>query len=162
MRREKNTILGMGARIVSILMILGFALAMQSCEEDAPEFAHSLGELEGDWQWNTEEGDAAEYFGVSIRQISESEISIVNFHNTAGDELSASVSGSQLSFEGELVDGNIVISNGKGTITNGWLTITLEYDCTSDGETEHTKVQLNKGKVLSKSALVCTKEQKML
>ncbi len=152
MKLTKTNILSMGARIVAVLMLLGFAVSMQSCEEDAPEFAHSLGELEGDWQWKTVEGEA-DYFGVSIKQISDNEFSIVNFLNEGGDEITVNVDGSSLSFEGSLVDGNLIISNGKGTITNGWLTMTLEYDCTSDGESEHFKVQLNKGKVISKKAV---------
>jgi len=144
-----------------VMILLGFAGMMQSCEEDAPTFAHSASDLEDYWQWDTKEGDGG-YFQVSIKQISDSEFSIVNFHNLDGEEMKVSISGSSLSFSGELVDGNVVISNGTGNITNGWITMTLEYDCTTDGETEHLKVQLDKGKVISKSAKASGNQTKTL
>ena len=150
--KQIKSIFRYSRQLIAAAMLLCAAAAMQSCEEDAPTFTHSATELESSWQWNTTEGDAAEYFQVEIRQLSDNEFSIANFHNLDGEEITVSISGTSLSFQGEFYDGAVVISNGKGTITNGWLTMTLEYDCSTDGETEHFKAELNKGTVLSKKA----------
>ncbi len=115
---------------------------------DSPSQSHSLGELSARWVWETIEGDAASNFGISIEQISENEIRIVNFLNLDGESITANVDNGKLSFSGEMAGGNLMITNGTGNITNGWINIQLEYD-TYDGDiSEHHRVMLSKGSEL--------------
>lgn len=139
--------------MMAALLLTGMA-AMQSCEEDAPAYSHSVSELATSWVWNTQEGDAADDFQVEIEQVSDNEFYIVNFHNLDGEKMLVTISGSKLSFAGEMVDGNVMVENGTGNIGNGWLSMKLEYDIVTD-ETEHFVVALSQGKAQSKKAVAC-------
>ncbi len=136
------------------LLILAGTITLHSCEDDAPEFSHSAQELADSWVCTVLEGDAADGYQMEILTLGDNEISIKNFHNLDGEEITVKISGTSLSFSGELMDGNVIIENGSGNISNGWLTMTLTYDITADGETEHMKVQLDKRKALSKKTAV--------
>lgn len=142
----------LGRSIMAAALLLVGVCTLQSCEEDAPAYSHSIAELATSWVWNTQEGDAADDFQVEIEQVSDNEFYIVNFHNLDGEKMLVNVSGSKLSFAGEMVDGNVVVENGTGNISNGWITMRLEYDIVTD-ETEHFVVELNQGKAQSKKAV---------
>lgn len=115
---------------------------------DAPQMAHSLDELSATWIWETTEGDAASDFAISIEQVSDIEINIRNFLNIDGECITAQVDGNSITFGGELAGGNLVIKNGKGTITNGWINIMLSYDTYDGEETEHHEVMLSRQQAL--------------
>lgn len=115
---------------------------------DAPQQTHSIQELNSKWVWETTEGDAATNFEVKIEQQSDTEIRIINFMNIDGESITATVEDDLIKFSGELAGGNLLIQNGKGTITNGWINIQLSYN-TFDGDTsEQFKVMLSKGEAL--------------
>lgn len=117
-------------------------------KSDAPQMTHSLADLNASWVWETTEGDAASDFAISIEQVSDSEIRLVNFLNLDGEAITAQVDGNDITFEGELAGGNLIIRNGSGSITNGWITIQLRYDTYDGDETEHHEVMLSKQQAL--------------
>jgi len=122
--------------------------SLATLQQDSPEQVHSLSELSAQWIWQTTEGDAASDFAIRIEQVSENEVRIVNFLNIDGETITASLKDELLTFEGEMADGNLIIQNGVGTITNGWLNIQLEYDAYDGENTEHHKVMLSRGSEL--------------
>ncbi|MCQ2250526.1 MAG: hypothetical protein MJZ66_05400 [Bacteroidales bacterium] len=122
--------------------------SLSAFQQDAPQQSHSLQELATKWMWETVDGDAASDFAISIEQVSDNEIEIVNFLNIDGERITAQVNDNQLTFQGEMAGGNLLIQNGSGNITNGWINIVLEYDAYDGESTEHHKVMLSKGREL--------------
>ena len=137
-----------------IVMLLALPLLMvTSCsEEDAPELTHSLDELSGTWIWDFNDDTAP--VDVTITKVSSSEFVIDNFHNMGGESITVKVSGTSLSFAGELAGGELKISEGTGSIINGWEGMTLSYIGTdSDGEL-HYNITLTKGNIVSKKVRI--------
>lgn len=121
-------------RVLIALLLLAPLSLMTSCtEEDAPEFSHSINDLVGNWKWDTTESeDFPECFNVMISVISDNKISIDNFANTdeAIEATVLSEDRKSFTFSGELAGGNMIITNGKGTIGDSFetMTISFEYD----------------------------------
>lgn len=133
-------------------MLLMPAAGLVSCQEDAPELMHKTAELAHKWMWTTTEGDAADVFEVSIEADSDTEITVVNFHNADGERMVMKVTGTEVSFGGDLLEGAMKVENGKGIITNSWLKLSIEYDIIAEGETDHIKAELTEDKVMAKKA----------
>jgi len=118
--------------VLIALMLLVPLSVMTSCsEEDAPEFSHSINDLVGSWKWDTTESEDFTQFNVTISVVSDNKISIDNFANTSeAIEATLSEDRKSFTFAGELVDGNMIITNGKGTIGDSFetMTISFEYD----------------------------------
>lgn len=145
--KKQHYLLNIGRQLISAMLLLWFAATLNSCEEDAPAYSHTAADLNGAWT----DDDGREY---NITQLSDNEFVIENFEGIG--EITVTISSdTQLSFEGSLRDGLILIKNGTGTITNGWLTMRMQYDMemVEDNETEHFDIMLNKGKGLSKKAV---------
>ncbi len=125
---KKNRIIN---TLIVLLMAITATMTTSCTEEDAPEFAHSLGDLEGTWTWETTDGDEFTDFEVTISTISDTKIEIGNFGNQ-DESMPVTVSGTTLSFAKELSTMNI--TGGTGSITNGYATmeISFQYD-TGDG-----------------------------
>lgn len=127
---------------------IGHSSKTKLVQADAPQIAHDLHELAASWIWETTEGDAASDFSLRLEVVSDTEIRFVNFMNIDGESITAKVDDGKLTFDGELADGNLIVRDGKGSITNGWLNIQLSFD-TYDGEdTEHFEAMLSKGESL--------------
>ena len=136
--------------LVALLLILPLLTVMSCSEEDAPELTHSLDELNDSWAWDFNDGTTP--VEVTISKVSDSELLIENFHNMGGETISVKVSGTSLSFAGELAGGELIISNGTGSIINGWQGMTLSYTGTdADGEMQYD-VTLTKGYTIAKKA----------
>lgn len=116
--------------------------------QDSPQTIHSVQELSSGWVWTTTDGDAASDFQISIEQVSDNEIVIINFHNLDGERITATIDGEDISFGGPLMDGSLEVRGGHGTITNGWLTINLEYELYDGTDTERFAAKLEKGHTL--------------
>ena len=142
-------------RLILALFALMLALpllVMTSCsEEDAPEFSHSLNDLNGSWVWETTSGDFADAFDVTIAVESDTKFVINNFLNLGN--IPVTVSGTSLSFSGEFADGSKVQA-GTGTISNGWETMTISFDYFDGEDTQKGSASLNKGKLPTKKSLV--------
>ena len=142
-----------------VLLLMLPVLTVTSCsEEDAPTYAHSSDDLvSGDagpnWTWTTVQGDDifGEYFVVTIDKLSDSQFVINNFGG-AGDAITVTMSGTSLTFSGELANG-AKIEAGTGSITNGWATMELSF--TYNGEdTQDCKATLQHEKALSKKVRI--------
>lgn len=128
--------------------------ALTSCSEDAPAYAYSIEEdLVGKWTWSTDAGDLTETFDVTVSKVSDSEISIGNFHNL-GSSITAKLSGNSFTFSGDL-NSDFEVRAGSGSISNGYQTITLSYDIydKNEEETESIKAKMNKGVAAKKAKL---------
>ncbi|MBQ5512107.1 MAG: hypothetical protein IIT83_00345 [Bacteroidales bacterium] len=138
-------------RVLIALLLLAPLSLMTSCtEEDAPELSHSLDELSGSWVWDFNDGTSP--FDVTVTKNSSSEITIENFHNMGGETITMKVSGTALSFSGELAGGELKITEGTGSIINGWEGMTLSYLGTDGDGEQRYDITLTKGNVVSKKA----------
>ncbi|MCR5453642.1 MAG: hypothetical protein K6F33_01470 [Bacteroidales bacterium] len=147
--------------LVALLLMLPVFATTSCSEEDAPTYSHSLNELvSGDaganWEWTTDQGDdvMSPYFGVTITDISDTQFTIDNFCN-AGGPMIVYVSGTQLTFSGELVDGSL-IKAGTGSITNGWQTMQLTFTYENEETSQDCSVTLEHKEVISKKAAAKT------
>lgn len=135
-----------------------------SCSEDAPNYTNTpqdfldkdLGKDYGDWGWETEQAeDLSDKFDVQIRVISDTQITISNFHNL-GMAMSVDVDNvsKTIKFSGKL-SSDYEIQAGTGTITNGYQQMNISYDIVDLNEetTEHVKAKLIKNNVLSKKSV---------
>lgn len=124
-----------------------------SCSEDAPNYAYSTKDLEGKWTWNTDQstGEFSGTFDVKISKISDTKISISNFHNQSAS-MEAEVSGTTLTFGGDL-NSQFEVKNGTGTISNGYQTIKIKYEILDKDEEESETVEasLSSGVISKKS-----------
>lgn len=145
-------------RLIIKLLVLLLALpimAVTSCsEEDAPTFSHSAEDLisgnsGANWTWTTIQGEDifGDYFGITIDKISDSKFIINNFGG-AGDQITVNLSGTSLTFDGELANG-AKIENGTGSITNGWETMQLAFTYNGE-ETQDCSVTLQHEQAISK------------
>jgi len=148
--------------ISAVFMPVTFAAV--SCSEDAPSYTNTpqdfldkdLGKDYGDWGWETEQAeDLSDKFDVQIRVISDTQITISNFHNL-GMAMSVDVDNvsKTIKFSGKL-SSDYEIQAGTGTITNGYQQMNISYDIVDLNEetTEHVKAKLIKNNVLSKKAV---------
>ena len=115
--------------LIALLLLVPLSVMTSCTEEDAPEFSHSINDLVGSWKWDTTESEDFTQFNVTISVISDNKISIDNFANTS-EAIEATVSDDRKSFTfaAELVDGNMIITNGKGTIGDSFETMTIRFD----------------------------------
>ena len=115
--------------LIALLLLAPLSLMTSCTEEDAPEFSHSINDLVGNWKWDTTESEDFSEFNVMISVISDNKISIDNFANT-DEAIEATVSEDRKSFtfSGELAGGNMIITNGKGTIGDSFETMTIKFD----------------------------------
>ena len=118
--------------LIALLLLVPLSVMTSCSEEDAPEFSHSINDLVGSWKWETTASqDFPDVCNVMISVISDNKISIDNFANT-DEAIEATVSEDRKSFtfSGELAGGNMIITNGKGTIGDSFetMTISFEYD----------------------------------
>jgi len=117
--------------LIALLLLVPLSVMTSCSEEDAPEFSHSINDLVGSWKWDTTESEDFTQFNVTISVVSDNKISIDNFANTSeAIEATLSEDRKSFTFAGELVDGNMIITNGKGTIGDSFetMTISFEYD----------------------------------
>lgn len=117
--------------LIALLLFVPLSVMTSCSEEDAPEFSHSINDLVGSWKWDTTESEDFTQFNVTISVVSDNKISIDNFANTSeAIEATLSEDRKSFTFAGELVDGNMIITNGKGTIGDSFetMTISFEYD----------------------------------
>lgn len=115
--------------LIALLLLVPLSVMTSCTEEDAPEFTHSINDLVGSWKWDTTESEDFTQFNVTISVISDNKISIDNFANTS-EAIEATVSEDRKSFTfaGELADGNMIITDGKGTIGDSFETMTIRFD----------------------------------
>lgn len=149
------------SRFLIALALAAPAVTINSCvEEDAPTYAYSTADMEGPWRWETESGDAgADYYEITISQVSETKIKINNFQGIGSVVLELSEmssAGANVSFEGQLSSA-FVIKNGKGRISNGYQSMELSYEVyeADDEDFENPdkiEVKLTKGQAISKKA----------
>ncbi len=117
--------------LIALLLFVPLSVMTSCSEEDAPEFSHSINDLVGSWKWDTTESEDFTQFNVTISVVSDNKISIDNFANTSeAIEATLSEDRKSFTFAGELVDGNMIITNGEGTIGDSFetMTISFEYD----------------------------------
>lgn len=139
--------------LAALLLMFPLCMVTSCSEEDAPELTHSVDELSGDWTWDFNDDSAP--VKVTVTKISSNEIAIDNFHNMDGDRITMNVSGTSLSFSGSIAGDALTISEGIGTIINGWQGMTLSYLTTdSEGEQERFDITLTKGYNVAKKAIV--------
>lgn len=138
--------------LFALLLMLPL-LALTSCsKEDAPELQHTLNDLSGTWTWETTDGDFPDAFEVTITAESDTKFVVNNFLNVS-DPITVTVSGTSLTFSGELSDGS-TIKSGTGTITNGWETMNISF-IYNDGESDQTGgARLDKGRMISKKKTI--------
>ena len=151
-------------RLLLVMTLAVPVMAVTSCSEDAPTYTNTpqdfldkdLGKDYGDWGWETEQAeDLSDKFDVQIRVISDTQITISNFHNL-GMAMSVDVDNvsKTIKFSGKL-SSDYEIQAGTGTITNGYQQMNISYDIVDLNEetTEHVKAKLIKNNVLSKKAV---------
>ena len=141
--------------LIAVLLMLPLLVTTSCTEEDAPELTHSLDELDGDWTWDF--NDDQPPVKVTVYKTSSNEIVIENFHNMDGDRITLTVNGTSLSFSGTLADGALTISEGTGSIINGWEGMTLRYICADYEESIQYDITLTKGYYISKKAKIYDK-----
>ena len=140
-----------------ILMLPLFA--MTSCsKEDAPEFSHSTNELVvgnsgATWTWNTVSGDLPDAFEVTIDKLSDTEFAINNFASVDGDRITVKISGTSLTFSGEVASGP-TIKEGTGTIKNGWATMDISFIIDNGEEQISCSATLEHEKMISKKKVL--------
>ena len=114
--------------LIALLLLVPLSVMTSCTEEDAPEFSHSINDLVGSWKWDTTESEDFTQFNVTISVISDNKISIENFANTSeAIEATVSEDGKSFTFAGELADGNMIITDGKGTIGDSFETMTISF-----------------------------------
>ena len=151
---------------IKILIVAAFAFLLSSCggcekTEKLPSlsdiqtslrpkfsqsYKYSLKDLNGDWRWETVEGDLAGTFDVNISAVSDTVFKVGNFC-ALGSSVEISVSeGKILTFEGG-INSAFDVKAGTGTISDNYQTITLSYDIydKDEDETEHCRVKMTKG-----------------
>ncbi|MBQ4408757.1 MAG: hypothetical protein II852_17300 [Bacteroidales bacterium] len=146
--------------LIALLLLVPLSVMTSCSEEDAPELTHSLDELSGTWTWETTDGreELGDAFLVTMKKHSSNQIAIVGFHGQEDEEVYVTVSGTSLSFEGEIVDGNIIITGGTGTIINGWESMTISYHWESNGVEGDISASIERGeKTSSKRAKISAK-----
>ncbi len=136
--------------LIALLLLVPLSMTTSCSEEDAPELTHSLDELSGSWVWDF--NDDTPSFDVTVSKTSSSEIVISNFHNMGGESITVKVSGTSLSFSGELAGGELKITEGTGSIINGWEGMTLSYLGTDGDGEQRYDITLTKGNTVSKKA----------
>lgn len=145
-------------RVLIALLLLAPLSVMTSCsEEDAPEFSHSVNDLVGGsagstWTWNTTAGDLAEAFEITIQNVSDTQFIIDNFAGVGGDKMTVTISGSSLTFSGDVTGGSV--KDGTGTITNGWATMDISFTIDNGDELISCSATLEHEKMISKKAIL--------
>ena len=122
---KKNRIIN---TLIVLLMAITATMTTSCTEEDAPEFAHSLGDLEGTWTWETTDGDEFTDFEVTISTISDTKIEIGNFGNQ-DESMPVTVSGTTLSFAKELSTMNITGGTVDVTTTGDGAWFNYKWIC---------------------------------
>jgi hypothetical protein len=139
--------------ISAVFMPVTFAAV--SCSEDAPSYINSTKDLVSQkWGWETEEGDIAGKFEISISQVSENTISINNFQGLGNIEATVNNDSKIILFSGKLGD-DYEVKAGTGTIKNEYQQIDISYDIfdLNDETTEHIKATLTKDSYIAKKAV---------
>ena len=145
-------------------MFLPVTFSAVSCSEDAPTYTNTTKDFvdektgTGKWGWETEQAeDLSDKFDVTIKMVSDTKITISNFHNLGADmDVTVDNSTKTVTFSGKLTD-DYEVKAGTGTITNGYQQMNISYDIVDLNEDtanpEHIKAKLVKDNVLAKKAV---------
>jgi len=143
--------------LIALLLLVPLSLMTSCTEEDAPEFSHSVNDLVGGsagstWTWNTVSGDLPDAFEITIQNVSDTQFIIDNFAGVGGDKMTVTISGSSLTFSGDVTGGSV--KDGIGTIKNGWATMDISFTIDYGDEPISCSATLEHEKMISKKTVL--------